>query len=85
MGRYAPIDASAPPLITLDDFFTPEACARVIRDAEARGFEVASIAYRDGTRVDPAARNNARVTFEDESLRTELFERAAGSTRVPSR
>ncbi len=77
MGRYAPIDASAPPLITLDDFFTPEACARVIRDAEARGFEVASIAYRAGTRVDPAARNNARVTFEDESLRTELFERAA--------
>lgn len=76
MPRYAPIDPDAPDVLTVDGLLSAEECARVIADAERRGFEAATIAYRDGARLNPEVRNNTRVDLEDAALERLLFERA---------
>ncbi|MDQ3036818.1 MAG: 2OG-Fe(II) oxygenase [Myxococcota bacterium] len=76
MSRYAPIDRAAPQMWTVPDWMSATECADAIARAEALGFETASIAYREGARVDLDARNNARVTLEDEALAAVMFERA---------
>lgn len=55
---------------------SPNECDATILRAEELGFETASIAYREGARVNLDARNNTRVTFADETLAASMFTRA---------
>lgn len=76
MSRYSPIDRAAPQVWTVRGWMSPGECDAMIARAEGLGFETASIAYREGARVNLEARNNARVTFDDDALAASMFERA---------
>ena len=62
-------------LLTVDNFFSPDECARHIARSEGAGYEAATISTRGGAVMNTEIRNNDRLIADDPDLAAQLWER----------
>ncbi|WP_425396720.1 prolyl hydroxylase family protein [Aeoliella sp.] len=63
-------------VFTVEDFLTPEECARYIQMSEDYGYEDALVSSPQGQVLRKDVRNNERVIFESDQIAEWLWERA---------
>jgi predicted 2-oxoglutarate/Fe(II)-dependent dioxygenase YbiX len=60
-------------IFVIPNFFSGDECARYIAEAEATGFEAATIQTRKGAVLDAGIRNNERLILDDKDLAHALW------------
>ena len=79
MNATLPVNKLTPGVervFTIENFFSPEECARYIALGDDIGYVESEVNFSTGSRRAAEIRNNDRVIFDDATLAATLFERA---------